>query len=208
MSSFTRGGLIENLRGVIEIMCAKRSGLHRMDLSAAGFLISFIPLGIAWLLEASVYSVDYGTTVAQLADQEVAVHWSAIGYMLTNLAIFVLAYAVGMFAIYLAANEGERQHMPVVITVHNWAAPLVALVVFPFLLVEPESDISLTLFAVLFVSLLALMCYAYWQIVTISTDTTKSRGAWLFVLSFVTQLVVFYTLEEWTGLAAFAVPAT
>ncbi|EFL89857.1 hypothetical protein [Ahrensia sp. R2A130] len=206
MSATNQDGAVENIRGAIEIMLAKPSGLSRMDLSAAGFAISFAALLIAGLIDASAYSIRYGSIDAQLAAEGLPVEWSALGYILSSLIIGLASYGVSVLIIMLIANEDERRRVPTMVTVNNWAAPVVSLVVLPLILAEavlPSLQVAINL---TFIGLLICILVAGWQIMTISMEAAPGRGAWLFAVSLVTSVIVNATLERWVGLATFAPP--
>ncbi|MEN0040950.1 MAG: hypothetical protein AAF764_06395 [Pseudomonadota bacterium] len=207
MSATGQDGAVENLRGATEIMFAKPSGLARMDLSATGFVASFAALAIAGLIDASALSIRHGSISERLIAADLPLEWSAVGYIVANLVTALASYGVSILIIYLIANADERGRVATMVTVNNWASPVVSLTVLPFIIfgvLFPALEPALT---VALLGLFLCILVAGWQIVTISMDVTPGRGGWLFFVSAVTSLIVNATLERWVGLANFAPPS-
>lgn len=206
MSGQPPDGAVENIRGAIEIMFAKPSGLARMDLSSAGLVVSFAALVIAGLIDASAYSLRHAEIFARLVAADQSAEWSRLGYTLMNLLIALVSYAVSIFIVYLLATESEKTRVPDVVTVNNWAAPVVSLAVLPFIVLDYFLPSLRGVITMAMLGVLLCILVAGWQIMTISMNATPGRGGWLFTVSAVTSLIVNASLERFVGLASFAPP--
>jgi len=202
-----RSVLLENLAGVVDIMLGRSRGLARIDLSPSGILWSFWGLALSGLMDLSVLSLRYNQMSVPTPPDIGKIH-----YMFGYTIVALIAYAASLVALYLLCRApAEQSRIPVVIAVHNWAAPLVSMAFVPLYLISLAFDGPITTAAgrnqtatVLdFISILWLgvLVVIAWRLFRISMDAQKGRTIALFVLTAAVSFITAQGLHPLFGLS-------
>lgn len=184
--------------GVTEIMLGRASGMRRIDLSSGGFWLSFYGLVLAGLVDTSVQSMIYSSSVVTQATGG----QSRLYFVAAGVAIDLVSYGLSMLALYFLVQRLNLQKgFADCVIVHNWAAPVVSLALMPVLFVmlmareNAFPDPPGTGWALVYVSMLSLLIVAGIRLLRISLQTDFARALGLFAASAAVSLILDSWLE-------------
>lgn len=165
------------------------AGLAKLDQSVDGFFRSFAPLGVALVVDAMALGV-----IGSRPDAETS--GTLATYIVARLALAVFAYAVSFVVLFLLLDAAGRRQISVVISAHNWIAPIASLIGLPLALVSAQtagSEPSALQF-MLFLATIALLVMIGIRLMRISLQTTGGHAALLFVATSLTSILVHEVL--------------
>lgn len=188
--------LISNLSGAFDVILGRERGLEKFDLSADGFWLSFVGLGMAGAVDAVSLIASYSLRKSD----DAALAYSAVGFASVSLFVALLAYLASMVALYfLCRTQQIQQRFAITFVAHNWAAPLVSLAFLaPFLVLLGISDAAgpgqtPAIVSSLFVGLLVVLLLIGIRIIRISLKVSVLAA----VLLFAGSAAVSWLLESW-----------
>ena len=183
---------MDNLAGALDVMLGRASGLSRMDLTANGVVWSFSGLAIAGLIDLSALSHLY-EHLTEAKQQEV----SKAYYMIGRLLAALIAYAVSLLALFLLCRQPQEQkNFPVTIAVHNWAAPIVSLAFYPFLLIAVAQGGTSDLANLISVFWIGVLIFIGIRLIRISLDIALGRAVVFLMITGLISLVLAEWLER------------
>jgi hypothetical protein len=187
---------MDNLGGAFDVLLGRASGLSRMDLTANGVVWSFAGLALAGLIDLSALSMLYENLPAA-KQAEVSKLYYAFGRLITAL----IAYAASLFALYLLCRQPqEQQNFPMAIAVHNWAAPIVSLAFYPFLLVAVSQGGSSDLASLISVFWIGVLIFIGIRLIRISLDIPIGKAVIFLVVTGLVSLIIAEGLDSLLGL--------
>lgn len=177
-----------------------------MDLSNAGFWLSFVALAAAGLIDTSALSLMYDNGVS---DQAIG-QWGKGTYLAGRVGIALIAYLASLLALYLLCREPEEQaRFTNAVIVHNWAAPLVSLSNLPLILAsiywgwngqQPGQD-GASLWPLIYVFWLGILILIGIRLLRISLNIPQQKAIIFFIVTTIVSLVCSQGLESLVGLS-------
>ena len=197
-------GLMDNLKGALDVMLGRESGMKRIDLSGDGFWWSFAGLGLTALIDASALSMSYGTRgIAELANAPGKPY-----FVFGNLTIAMIGYAASMVALYLLCQTpSEQKRFSSAVILHNWASPIVSVAFFPLIFIFAGASAGVDaagsgmLMTMLFVFSIGVLVAIGTRLIKISLDLPFSKAILFFAVTTAVSLLSTEGLQILAGLS-------